>query len=327
MKTNLITKKYTTCIRCNGIIVFRYRGLRDRLDTVRNAYSICECQDCGITFTNPFPVDHLEVMYPNLYLSTREIHKKKKVSLEERYRNDQYRFDFSLFSTTIRKQLADISSYLDIGCGTGERIQYVEKQGCKRVFGIDFSDNYTIVLPKKHYFKKTAILDYIPKNKFECVSLFHVIEHLSEPEKILSHIYNNVLADNGYLIIQVPNYNSIERRFFKNKWFCFDVPRHIWHFSPITLSNLLVKNGFTVKSIYQKNAFFHPVSINASVYKDLDIQRIWVKLSKPSLSRYASYWHIMKLGWVITTFATIPISLLANIFSRGSMLTIICVKR
>jgi len=69
--------------------------------------------------------------------------------------------------------------------------------------------------------------------------LFHVLEHVENPQKILDHIKNHILDKNGYLIIQVPNYMSIERYVFGSKWFSFDVPRHLWQFNETALENML----------------------------------------------------------------------------------------
>jgi len=62
-----------------------------------------------------------------------------------------------------------------------------------------------------------------------------------------------------------------------------------------------------------ENAIFHPVSIGASIFKDIDIQRIWV-LSKP-----AHY----KILWILVTILTIPFSWIENLLNGSSMLTLV----
>jgi hypothetical protein len=46
----------------------------------------------------------------------------------------------------------------------------------------------------------------------------------------------------------VPNFNSLQAHFGRERWFHLDPPRHLWHFSPRSLSFILDKSGFIIKS-------------------------------------------------------------------------------
>lgn len=54
-----------------------------------------------------------------------------------------------------------------------------------------------------------------------------------------------ILKPNAYLIIAVPNCNSFDTGYYKEYWAGYDVPRHLWHFTPETIINLLNRYSFS----------------------------------------------------------------------------------
>jgi hypothetical protein len=70
-----------------------------------------------------------------------------------------------------------------------------------------------------------------------------VLEHLPDPQGELEKIHE-LLSDRGQLVIEVPNFGSWYARLFQGHWFHLDPPRHLYHFSPNTLLELLEKTGF-----------------------------------------------------------------------------------
>jgi 2-polyprenyl-3-methyl-5-hydroxy-6-metoxy-1,4-benzoquinol methylase len=267
------------------------------------------------------PVGDVSAFYPTNYLSSKVGELKdfrNKLDLEKWYRYDQYQFDFKLFKRATGMTIKEIYSYLDIGAGSGERVSYLKENGCKNSQGLDKFTFIKEKIKKEAEIINSDILDFKPNKKFQTISLAHVLEHLENPKEVLLHIRENILTKNGYLFIQVPNYNSFERYVFKSKWFCFDAPRHLWHFNRKSLQKLLSSFGYKIEGCYSLNALFHPVSIVPSIFKKIDIQRIWIDHPNGTLSN-----KIFKLLWIGLTLATVPLSLFQNIFNRGSMLTII----
>ncbi|HEU5187422.1 MAG TPA: class I SAM-dependent methyltransferase, partial [Candidatus Saccharimonadales bacterium] len=171
---------------------------------------------------------------------------------------------------------------------------------------------------KKLKIINSEVADFKPKKKLQVVTLFHVLEHIEEPQQLLKHIKAHIIERGGYLVIQVPNYDSIERHVFKEKWFSFDVPRHIWQFNEKVVADLLDKAGYSVKGAFKTNAPLHPVTIVPSINRELDIQRIWVKKNAHPL-----YAKAMTLAWAAMTLLTIPLTIVQNIVGRSSMLTVV----
>jgi predicted SAM-dependent methyltransferase len=78
---------------------------------------------------------------------------------------------------------------------------------------------------------------------FDVVRLSHVLEHLPSPRKSLGKVHR-LLRPGGLLWVEVPNAASLERRLFHRHWCHWDLPRHLYHFTPTTLVRLLRDTGF-----------------------------------------------------------------------------------
>lgn len=85
--------------------------------------------------------------------------------------------------------------------------------------------------------------------KFDFIILWHVLEHLTEPENAI-RILKSFLKPDGILIIAVPNFDSYQSSFGKSNWYHLDPPRHLSHFTPSSTGIFLEKNAMQVKKIF-----------------------------------------------------------------------------
>lgn len=313
-------KNLSKCPFCKGRIMEKYTELKDRLETTKETFSVYECTVCAAGVLNPMPPGDFSRFYPTNYLSGETQipdPQGSKFDLEKWYRYNQYQYDFDLLKRASGLDIQNVASYIDIGCGSGERVTFAREQGNNKSFGVDKFDFAKNKSRREDNIINSEITNFNPKEKFQVASLFHVLEHLDNPQEVLAHIRENVLSKNGHLIIQVPNYGSYERGVFKNKWFGLDAPRHLWHFNEKALIKTLEEAGYEVEGSYQLNAPLHPVTIVPSLFRDLDIQRIWV------IRRHETYKTIMKIIWAGLTILTVPVTIVQNIFNGSSMLTVV----
>jgi hypothetical protein len=77
---------------------------------------------------------------------------------------------------------------------------------------------------------------------YEAVVFEHSLEHVLEPLEDLTQAAA-LLADDGLLLVSVPNFGSWQRRLFGPNWFHLDLPRHRSHFSRAGLERLLERAG------------------------------------------------------------------------------------
>ena len=79
----------------------------------------------------------------------------------------------------------------------------------------------------------TALKDFAP-GSFDVITLWHVMEHL-EPLNETWETLHSLLTEKGVLIVAVPNCSSFDAKKYGAYWAAYDVPRHLWHFTPGTI--------------------------------------------------------------------------------------------
>ncbi|MDH5573814.1 MAG: class I SAM-dependent methyltransferase, partial [Gammaproteobacteria bacterium] len=89
--------------------------------------------------------------------------------------------------------------------------------------------------------------------KFDVITLWHVLEHIDDPVYLFNKLYN-LLSDNGILVVQVPNSDSLGFKLGKQYWFHLDTPRHLIIYNKNSFNILCEKTGFSVSQI--KNEFY-----------------------------------------------------------------------
>ena len=156
---------------------------------------------------------------------------------------------------------------LDVGCGTGAFIHLAKNEGWT-VSGFEPNEQARNIAKSKNgdvVFDETE-WENLSDRKFDIISLWHVFEHLPDPTEALKH-YFKILADEGYLILAVPNFNSFDASYYKSYWAAFDVPRHLWHFSQASIKILASENGFEIDSIHPMKFDAYYVCLLSEKYK------------------------------------------------------------
>lgn len=154
---------------------------------------------------------------------------------------------------TLAKPLS-AQTILDAGCGEGFTMNKLTKFGIgKKVEGVEYSKE-AILLGKKLFpnltFKEGSAYELPYKdNSFDLVVCTEVLEHLSEPAKVLKEILRTSKKN---VLISVPNepffmLGNLMRG--KNLSRFGNDPGHINHWTTISFLNFLKRNGLKIKKI------------------------------------------------------------------------------
>lgn len=229
----------------------------------KETFEINKTKQEGILKTSPIP-KNIETYYnPKAYLSYSGKEHPLVKKLYAIVKNIMIRVKIRL----LEKQSIS-GSLLEIGSGTGEFIRAAKKRGWE-VYGVETNTKAIEIARKKNSeLKRTK-----PKNKkHEAVVLWHVLEHIEDIEKEVKDL-KRCLKEEGTLFLAVPNYKSLDARFYESYWAAYDVPRHIWHFSKKGMIAFLRKNDLKVKKT--KPLFFDAfyVSLLSERYKNKNYLR------------------------------------------------------
>jgi SAM-dependent methyltransferase len=114
--------------------------------------------------------------------------------------------------------------------------------------------------------------DAFAPGSLDAVSVWHVLEHLRDPDGVLRDCAR-WLAPGGVLLLAVPNMASWQARAFAGHWFHLDPPFHLFHFDPRSLSRALSDAGFDVAAVNHFCWQYNPYGVLQSVLNALGFPR------------------------------------------------------
>lgn len=139
---------------------------------------------------------------------------------------------------------------LDIGTGTGYfaatmrkrgwQVDAVEKSRQAREFA---ATHFGLQVLPDH------TLHTLPREAYQVITLWHVMEHLYQLDETWTQLFS-LLEERGVLVVAVPNCSSWDARRYGAYWAAYDVPRHLWHFTPSTMQRMGEKHGFILAGHY-----------------------------------------------------------------------------
>lgn len=239
-------------------------NVRDSAETVKEEFCIVECPTCKIKFIYPFLLPtQIKDIYPDVYYAHQR-YDKDRISVKKRiksglravYYNQNskllYKLLYSFLKFTVNEPpFKKAGKLLDVGCGTGEYIREINSFGWN-TYGIDL---FVATDPTQNIINGSAENISFGDKYFDVVRIWNVLEHCIDPHQVLKQI-NRVLIRNGYVLLYVPNYDSIDRKIFGKYWVSLEIPRHLFHFNYDGINNLLHSTGFKIQKIMFPGAPF-----------------------------------------------------------------------
>jgi len=223
-----------------------------RLGSVRDNPEIkpLECVDCGLIFLSSQA--HIQ---PNHYAES-GMHNGEMPDidswLKETAFDDERRFQF------MKEQITN-KTVLDFGCGVGGFLDRA-KQLASEVSGIELEKALQTSF-KERELNVFSNLQLAQENgrKWDLITAFHVVEHLSDPRKTLSDL-STLLNKEGQMIIEVPSANDVLLTLYNNQPFQNFTywSQHLFLFNSQTLSELIKQSG--LKLNWLKHIQRYPLS-------------------------------------------------------------------
>lgn len=241
-------ERLNKCPLCKSGLFLNHKEVKD-FSISQESFILCECANCQLIFTNPRPKEDIIASYyeSESYISHQDKSKNLTDLLYKLVRNYTIKQKVSLLNQLTPTK----GKLLDIGCGTGYLLAGAQQNGW-HVTGIE-PGKVARKLARKKGLLVHKNLDALDNQKFDCISLFHVLEHIHELRKNLKKIIKH-LKDNGHLLIAVPNVSSWDAQHYGAEWAAWDVPRHLYHFNRKSFQTLTEE--FDLNLIHSKPMLF-----------------------------------------------------------------------
>lgn len=205
-------------------------------------FTIDECNSCGLRFTNPRPDRNAIGPYYNSpeYVSHNDTSKGLLFTIYQSVKKYALSNKAGILATH-----SPGKSLLEYGAGTGDFAGTMQGNGWDVLaYEPDCSANARISA-KYPKVRLSANIAGIPDDSRSAITLWHVLEHVHRLDETLAH-FHRILNEDGCLIVAVPNCDSYDAQFHSGYWAAYDVPRHLYHFRPNDLRQLLAKHGFVL---------------------------------------------------------------------------------
>jgi 2-polyprenyl-3-methyl-5-hydroxy-6-metoxy-1,4-benzoquinol methylase len=256
---------YTNCPVCNSSNINPLLTVNDH-SVSKEEFVIWQCNDCSLRFTQDVPDENSITPYYQSadYISHTNTKEGFINRLYQKVRNHTLDQKASLVISRTKKE----GKILDLGAGIGAFLNSMKgkrwdvtgiepdegaRQQAKNLFNLELSD--------------TGLFNRLQPQSFDAITLWHVLEHVHQLHSYIEQL-KALLKPNGKIFIAVPNYNSLDGSIYKLHWAAYDVPRHLYHFTPKAMDVLIKKHGLNI--IEKKPMWFDSfyISLLSSKYKN-----------------------------------------------------------
>lgn len=237
---------HTSCPCCNSEKINEVLVAKD-YTVSKEDFSIWECVNCTVRFTQNIP-DAASIA-PYYQSSAYVSHTDTKEGLVNQLYHIVRNFTLKTKRNLLQQQTGLQQGHLlDIGAGTGAFAQTMKEAGWQ-ITGLEPDASARTIAKQKFglLLQMPNKLYTLPQAQFDAITMWHVLEHVHDLHSYLEQ-FNAVLKPQGKIFIAVPNYTSGDASSYKKHWAAYDVPRHLYHFSPKSIDILAASKGFTVKA-------------------------------------------------------------------------------
>ena len=268
------TRPLPNCYLCNTPGEPLYENISDKLFGAPGKWTLKRCPNakCSLIWLDPMPLEEDVAIAYQTYYTHGPKQSQLRPALEKVlgvYRKSVKTL-FSVFDPLQRSRksldlmfLAEEipGKVLEVGCGSAARLAKLRDLGWA-VFGQDVDPRAAAAARKIFqldvHLGPLAEADF-PEEFFDFLILNHVIEHVHDPVLLLVQC-RRLLKKGGHLVLVTPNSKSIGHRWFGVNWRGLEPPRHIFIFSPATLSVIADRSGFSVSRSWTTSVNAHIIS-------------------------------------------------------------------
>ncbi len=284
-------------------VSWHYRVSKQNYFPKRN-FAYFHCKNCQVTFLYP------RLSKKDIY----NIYKGKYYSFLHKHGNRLIDFvlswELSPYDVYISQVVKEGRKLLDVGCGYGDFLYKMQKRGWN-VYGIEpFSDAVKGArerIGEERIFKGELPQVKFKNSNFDAVTLWGVFEHLPNPSIYISRV-QNLLRKRGYLLMEIPNLDSLLLSIFGNNYNWLSYNEHLFYYSKKGVKKFLHDHGFSNVTVYS------PMKINSNFA---------INMANLLSNRYFLSWDLVMLVFLPISFL---LSFCSSLMGRGEVIRIMARK-
>ncbi len=231
------TIHYTSCPVCNSSRISRRFEVKDH-SVSGEIFEVWECADCTLRFTQDIPPSSEIGRY---YQSDNYISHSDTAQgiVNKLYHIVRKRTLLSKKALVTRFSQKSTGTLLDIGAGTGAFAGVMREAGWQ-ITALEPDPAARELAAKSHHIQMydPSFLFDLNADSIEVITMWHVLEHVHTLHEYFTQ-FKKIVKSGGILLIAVPNYTSFDASKYGTYWAAYDVPRHLYHFSPKAMQTLL----------------------------------------------------------------------------------------
>lgn len=205
-------------------------------------FDFVKCKGCGLLHVNPqLTMEIQDSIYKKSKTADHWIKIQSKTGEQSWNAEKKYRPALA----EMKRLLPEGGRLLDVGCSIGSFLGLARDEGWDAE-GVELNADAAAIAEKTYGIKihNQKLEDVgFPDEHFDIVTLWGVLEHLTNPNEILRNI-RKVLKKDGLALFFVPNGHSLIIRLSRQHNSSVSGRAHLWYFTPETMGKFLAKNGF-----------------------------------------------------------------------------------
>lgn len=226
----------------------RFEKVPGRVRDIKRIH-VLRCSECGLMCLDDF--SHADKKYyREAKMDQVNTVKRWNAWLLETNADDERR-------AQMLKQSLTGKDVLDFGCGSGGFLLKA-KLFASTVTGVELN-KFSGEILRNHGISVVSELKELQEKTFDCITLFHVLEHIPDPIRLLKQLAVHI-RPGGRIIIEVPNANDALLSLYRSDAFSRHTfwSGHLFTYSDTTLRCILMKSGYDI--LYVKQIQRYPLS-------------------------------------------------------------------
>jgi len=218
-------------------------------------FTFVTCANCGLAYQSPrLKIEHIGAYYDDEYIAHRKKSDFGPLTPLYEWTMDKHDRDKAAI---VRRfvSLGPQSEVMDVGCAAGTFLAKMRNLTGARTTGVDFKDLSAAPWMKDVDFRLGLFYEQaFGAKRFDLITMWHFLEHDYDPPRTLATA-RELLGAEGRLVIEVPRFDSVTWKLYRERWPGLQAPQHTVLFDRDALQSMVHAAGLEIVEYLPYGAF------------------------------------------------------------------------